>query len=61
MRQSKVIFSVQSILDQWIDMINVELAFVEEEINEIITDETPTSLAFMESALQLFSLFSVQP
>lgn len=42
-------------------MINVELAFVEDEINDFITDEASTSLACMKSALQLLSLIGVQP
>jgi len=60
-RQSEVIFSIQPVLYQRIDMVNVELAFVEDEINALITDETPAFLPVMQSALQLFSLFRAQP
>jgi len=41
-------------------VVNVELAFVENEIDAFITDETSAPLADMQSALQLFSLVRVQ-
>ena len=41
-------------------MANVELAFVENEIDAFITDETSASLADMQSTLQLVSLVRVQ-
>jgi hypothetical protein len=59
--QREVIFAIQSVLDQRIDMINVKLAFMEEKINEFITDEASATLALKQSSLQLFSLFGVQP
>jgi hypothetical protein len=55
-RKSKIVLSVEAVLGQRIDMVDIKLALVQHEVQLLFADETPAGLAVMESPFELLPL-----
>ena len=59
-RQRKVVLCIKPVFEEGIDVVDIELALVENQVDRLVADETVAVLALVEPPFQLFSLFAIQ-
>ena len=60
MGQREVVFGIQPVLEQRIDMVHIELTFVENQVDLFVTDEAMAVLLLVEPLFRLFVFVVVQ-
>ncbi len=57
MSQREVVLGIQAFFDERVDVIDVELPFVQNKVDQLVTDEAPPRLASQQPLFQGRPLF----